>query len=132
MRSRLSNVILWFVIVASTVLAGIYVGNTILYLMPPNPLKAMVLPVVERIENPLFAQNWHLFAPTPISMNYVIEVRCRTAGLRDAVTRRVTVWQDITTPLLRQFHQNRLTPYGQLLRVQQSAVLHTLGWRPDE
>lgn len=132
MRDALADAALWFVIVASALLAGAYVGNTILYLMPPNPLKAIVLPVIERIEHPLFAQNWHLFAPVPVSTNYVIEVRCRSAGQREHGARRVTTWQDITTPLLRRFHQNRFAPYGHLLRVQQSALLHTLGWRPDE
>lgn len=108
--------------------ALVYIANTVLYLTPPNPLKAMLLPTIMRIEAPLFAQNWHLFAPRPIDRNYVIEVRCRYAGRATVLT----AWRDITTPFLVRHHETRISPMGNLLRVQQSALRYVMNQRPDD
>src|SRR4030067_657750 len=81
----------------------VYVGNTTLYLAPPNPVTAQLLPVIRAIQNPLFAQNWHLFAPDPVKSDFVLTVRCRTKD-------EVSAWQDITAPLLARHQSARTSP----------------------
>jgi len=102
-----------------------YVANTVLYLTPPNPLKMQLLPVISAIQHPLFAQNWHLFAPNPIRRDFVLTVRCRVGAA-------VGPWHDITAPLVAAHQRTRSSPWGRLLRVQQNAVRVWLGRFGDE
>src|SRR3989337_1611903 len=100
----------------------VYVGNTTLYLAPPNPVTAQLLPVIRAIQNPLFAQNWHLFAPDPVKSDFVLTVRCRTKD-------EVSAWQEITAPLLARHHKAPKSPLGRGLRgvsrVQLALLIHT-------
>ncbi len=106
-------------------LSTVYLVNTFLYLAPPNPLKVRWLPFVMMLEDPLFTQNWHLFAPNPIRSNFVLTVRCRAQ-------KAVTSWRDATSPLLARHHRARTSPMARLLRVQQNAIRMVLGWSGDE
>ena len=119
------SLLVWTVLVATGVLAAGYVLNTFLYLTPPNPVKARWLPLVTGLAHPLFAQNWHLFAPDPVRSNFVLSVRCRT-------TAAVSPWRDITQPMLERHHRDRTSPMSRLLRVQQNAIRLFLGSSQDE
>jgi hypothetical protein len=119
------SLLLWTVFGIMTLLAGAYVVTTFVYLTPPNPVKARWLPLINSLMHPLFAQNWHLFAPDPIRTNFVLSVRCRTrAG--------VSPWRDITQPMLERHHRERTSPMSRLLRVQQNAIRMFLGVSQDE
>lgn len=107
-------------------LAALYVANTFLYLTPPNPVKLALIPVIYALEQPYFAQNWHLFAPNPIKSNFVLAVRCRLSE------GALTPWHDPVTPLLAAHHRNRLSPMGKVLRVPQHAIFAFLGRNTDE
>ncbi len=121
----LRTLALWLVILLLGALSAGYLANTFLYLTPPNPVKARLLPVIYGIQHPLFTQNWHLFAPSPIRTNFVLTVRCR-------VGRAISSWHDVTTPLLTRHHLTRTSPMGRVLRVQQNAIHLMLGWSPDD
>jgi hypothetical protein len=104
---------------------GAYLANSFLYLTPPNPVKAQWLPLIVGLAHPLFAQNWHLFAPDPVRSNYVLSVRCRSrAG--------TTPWFDVTQSLLERHHRTRTSPMSRLLRVHQNAIRLALGLSFDE
>jgi hypothetical protein len=112
-------------IVGAALVFVVYVCNTVLYLAPPNPVKAMWLPVITALAHPFFVQNWHLFGPDPIRVNYVLAAQCRTReGVSD--------WHDVTQPMISRHHQNRLTPLGRLMRVHQNAIRVFLGLDYDE
>lgn len=106
-------------------LAVVYVTNTFLYLAPANPVKLRHARVIYGIEQPLFSQNWHLFAPNPIKTNFVLAIRCRTR-------RDVTPWRDPFTPLLVTHHRNRFTPMGKVVRIPLNAIFSFLGRTTDE
>ena len=112
-------------VVAIVAPAGYFV-LAFLYLAPPNPVKLAHLHTINALINPLFSQNWHLFAPNPIRRNYVLTTRCelRRAG--------VTKWHDLTQPMVVQLQRNRNSPAIRLLRLQQNAIRATLGARPEE
>lgn len=116
---------LWLAIILLGIPAAGYLANTFLYLTPPNPIKVRLLALINGIEHPLFAQNWHLFAPNPVRTNFVLTARCRFGHT-------LSDWQDVTTPLLARHHRSRTSPMGRLLRVQQNAIHLVLGWNPDD
>lgn len=115
----------WAAIVVATAFSAVYVANTFLYLSPPNPLTLQLRPVILRIENPFFAQNWHLFAPNPIRMNLVLAVRCRVGD-------RAGPWRDPFAPSLARHQMTRITPMGKAIRIPGAAVRLVLGWSSDE
>lgn len=119
------SLLVWIALVIMTLFAGAYVANTFLYLTPPNPVKAQWLPLIIGLAHPLFAQNWHLFAPDPIRTNFVLSARCRTAA-------GASSWRDITQPMLERHHRDRTSPISRLLRVQQNAIRLYLGFSQDE
>lgn len=125
MRPSRDALVGWTSIILCSVAFLIYVANTFLYLTPPNPVKAQLLPLIMTIEHPVFAQTWHLFAPNPLSINFVLAVRCR-------IGEAVTSWRDITQPLLARHHRNRNSPMGRVLRVQDNAIRTWLGWSGND
>lgn len=67
---------------------------TFVYLTPVNPVKLRFDSFIEGyIGSPLFQQNWHLFAPTPIARDASLLAMCRSGGENSD-------WIDLTTPLL--------------------------------
>lgn len=62
-----------------------------LYLLPGGPLRDFLYPVTSVYVNPLFRQNWHMFAPMPLTFSSRLIVKC--PGSSD--------WVDPTSDLLR-------------------------------
>ncbi|MDR7417632.1 MAG: DUF5819 family protein [Armatimonadota bacterium] len=119
------RIVAWGTLVLMLLGATVYVVNAFLYLTPPNPLKAAWLPLIVGLAHPLFAQNWHLFAPDPIRTNYVLLARCRTrAG--------ITPWVDVTQSMLGRHHRARTSPMSRLLRVHLNAMRLAIGVSHDE
>ena len=73
---------------------------TCLYLTPLNPVKLRLSGFVNSYMNTLFKQNWHLFAPNPISQSMSLLGRCRIQG-------KDTPWIDITDSILDSLRSNR-------------------------
>ena len=119
------SIVGWSALLVMAAFTVVYIANTFLYLTPPNPVTARLLPLVLAIQHPLFVQNWHLFAPDPIRSNFVLAVRCRTGD-------RITPWRDATQPMLARLHQDRNSPMSRLLRIQQNALRLAFGWTSDE
>ncbi|MBG6189590.1 hypothetical protein IWX64_000510 [Arthrobacter sp. CAN_A212] len=70
---------------------------TILHVTPVNPLKVEQERVVNAWVQPLFVQNWQLFAPDPIAHDQGLLVRARLIGGTGPAE---TDFVDITTPHL--------------------------------
>lgn len=114
--------------ISIAVMAGaflVYVGSTVLYLTPPNPLSLQSLPAIQALLHPFFSQNWHLFAPNPIRSNFVLTARCRING-------QASPWHDTFTPLQAQHHRNRFTAMGKITRIPFNAMFIFLGRSSDE
>jgi hypothetical protein len=115
----------WGTIIVLGLGAGVYLLNTVLYLTPLNPVKAQWYRLIVGLQHPLFEQNWHLFAPSPIRSNFVLTVRCRTST-------GISGWHDVTMPLLARLHRDRHSPASRLLRVQQNGIRNFLFGSPSE
>lgn len=75
---------------------------TAIYLTPLNPIKLKLDSLVNAWMLPLFRQNWHLFAPNPLSSNHSLIVKCR-------IGETTSDWLDITSGILNRYYENRLS-----------------------
>ena len=58
-----------------------HASMTVLYNSPINPIKVKLGFIIDNYMNPLFSQNWNLFAPNPVSTNMDIVTR---GGYKDS------------------------------------------------
>lgn len=90
----------------STGLAALVVAThmtmTFLHVAPVNPVKVEHETAISRWTEPLFDQNWKLFAPDPIAVDQGVLVRARLADGTE------TSYVDIVTPYLMDKHHNLL------------------------
>ncbi|SDY46103.1 DUF5819 family protein [Thermoactinomyces sp. DSM 45892] len=98
----------------------VHFALTALYVSPSNPLKVKYSQVVNGYMEPLFTQNWKLFAPDPVTSDNTFYVRVKikeTDGQE-----KITGWFDITSDLFKKNQENRFTPYNRLLRFPRSSI----------
>ncbi|MEI1423055.1 DUF5819 family protein [Bacillus cabrialesii] len=95
--------------------------------LPPNPLALAVKPVSDRYTNTLFQQNWHLFAPDPITTNTNIYMEVDTGKAQGK-----NEWIDISTPLKDQNHTKIVTPYNRIVRIIDGLSSDIFGTNQDD
>lgn len=102
---------------------------TFIYVMPVTPIKLKHQNFLNTTIGTFFPQNWSLFAPTPISRNESILVRCLSSmdSIMESETLPEEGWVDVTTPLWKGLQYNRFTAYGRLERTQGNAVRQFIG-----
>lgn len=62
-----------------TILVLIFIFHFVmigLYLLPGGPMKDLLHPITSKYVNPIFRQNWHMFAPTPLTFSSRLIVKC--------------------------------------------------------
>jgi len=105
----------------------VHFSLTALYNTSSNPLQAKYKTIVDSYIDPLFTQNWRLFAPTPATSNNYFYVK---AKLDDGNESRTTDWIDLSKFMYEKNQQNRFTPYNKLIRIPRGA--YTLMGEKDE
>lgn len=73
------------------VVTAVQLSGMFFYNAPANPVSTRYAQQLRDWMQPLFDQNWHLFAPNPYSENVEIEARASVAG-----TGRTTPWFDLS------------------------------------
>lgn len=107
---------------------------TFFYVMPWNPVKVHLQPLLDVTIGTYFTQNWGLFAPNPVSSDDVLLVRCFSREEAETVTTKGlpdSGWHDLSTPLWEKFHANRFSAYDRLGRAQSGAARQYLSGGPD-
>ena len=89
----------------------IHYSLIVLKVGPTNPLSLKAKPITGWYTSKLFEQNWHLFAPDPISINSYIYMQIDNGNLKE------NEWIDISTPLIEQNHSKIFTPYNRVVRI---------------
>jgi hypothetical protein len=93
---------------------------TAIDVFPDNPVKAGMLPVLSVTIESYARQNWNLFAPDPISTDFVLLAKClrgpADAGLADAGAADDSGWEDLSLPIWKAFQRNRVSAYDRLAR----------------
>lgn len=87
---------------------------TALYLLPNNPASGHYAAAVRSYMEPIFSQNWGLFAPEPATSSLQFWFRC------ESVDGQMTDWQDPTYQLFKDHHAFPFTFRGKLTYVYQS------------
>ncbi|MBK3497195.1 DNA-directed RNA polymerase subunit beta [Viridibacillus sp. YIM B01967] len=97
---------------------------TAIYVLPLNPVKAKGGILINSYMQPLFEQNWQLFAPDPLSNDFYIylQVENKDGSHSD--------WFDLSTTLYKENQKNRISPNNRMVRLGPSSFLQTL--RVDE
>jgi uncharacterized protein DUF5819 len=115
----------WFVV---------HFALTVLYVMPENPIRMGMAPVLNATIGTYFYQNWSFFAPNPISSDYALLARPLTEADENAQPAQglpVDGWYDVSTPLWARFQQNRFSAYDRLTRPLSSAIRAYLTGGPE-
>ncbi|HDR4465169.1 DUF5819 family protein [Bacillus hominis] len=91
---------------------------TLIYNTPSNPIKAKYNKQLSAYMDPIFTQNWRLFAPAPVTTNSKFFVKAKIKSDNDTTT---TGWIDIVDYMIKENQENRFTPYNRLLRIPRGA-----------
>lgn len=81
---------------------SLHVAIHVLYLAPINPTTKHYQSWIEKYMDPIFTQNWHLFAPEPAIASLKINYRCD----------QNEKWTDLITPLFEKHKQTLITATG--------------------
>ncbi|MEJ7440287.1 MULTISPECIES: DUF5819 family protein [Staphylococcus] len=85
---------------------------TILSVGNYNPITHKINREIEGYMNPIFEQNWHLFAPDPISNNTAIQVQYQEKN-----SNKKSEWLEVTQTMTEQMHKNYFSPYNRIGRI---------------
>lgn len=95
-----------------------FVATTI-YVSPHNGLRLSLLPIVAPWIEPVFHQQWTLFAPDPLKSTDYLLVQCLIAtGSEPDSPTTTTELVDVSAPLYHHHQGHRLGPTGYILRAQ--------------
>ncbi|WP_188432464.1 DUF5819 family protein [Kroppenstedtia guangzhouensis] len=121
---------LWWAVLLAVVLA-IHFFITFWYLTPNNPVKSKWWDRLYAYMDPLFTQNWQLFAPNPVSQHQDVWAKAR---VKDPATGqlRETDWKNITRPMIRDKQSQRISSEGRVLRQISVGARHFRGDDPKE
>ncbi len=112
-RREAVRLALWW-LTAGALATGLAAHFTLvlLHVLPPNPVSAAFRGVTRAWVVPRFAQDWRLFAPTPVVNDCTAYAR---ALYDDGDGEHVTEWLDFSTPVVRAVQRNRLSPRNAVL-----------------
>jgi hypothetical protein len=103
----------------------IHFAITFVYLSPANQLKSKNWEFIFSYMNPLFTQNWKLFAPNPSNQHANLDIRVQYVD-KDGATRQ-TEWKSITLPIIQKLQANRFSPNARISEFQ-SALISDFVW----
>lgn len=88
----------------------------ILHAGPVNPISVKLQKYINAYVSPFFYQNWHLFAPNPVTTNFhlFMQVRYKEPGVSESVE---SPWLDVITPFLEQNEKSLFSPYNRMVRL---------------
>ncbi|MCH5585162.1 DUF5819 family protein [Shimazuella sp. AN120528] len=98
----------------------IHFSFTFLYLSPANPFKSKHWDMIIGYMNPLFTQNWKLFAPNPASQQENLDIRVQYVDNQGAT--RETDWKSITLPVIKELQSNRFSTNARFSEFQSSLI----------
>jgi hypothetical protein len=121
-RRRLRLAMTWVIKAATLGVLILHFALTVLYVLPPNPVKVPLAGLLEVTIGFYARQNWSLFAPNPIAANQAMLAKCLTADESQAESdairhgRTTAGWADVSTPFWLAFQHNRFSAYDRVLR----------------
>lgn len=99
---------------------------TVGYVMPVNPIKVSLQPLLYATIGTYFQQNWSLFAPNPLAADYAFLARPLSQIEMEAIPMKglpTRGWYDLSAPLWAHFQKNRFSAYERLARPHGNALM---------
>jgi len=108
--------------VTATLALACHLLLTAVYVLPDNPVKAHLLPLLNATIDVYARQTWNLFAPNPISTDFIVLARCLNASVDSGEVEALLAtdesggWADLSQPLWQGFQSQRFAAYDRLAR----------------
>ncbi len=99
---------------------------TVAYVMPVNPIKISLQPLIYATVGTYFQQNWSFFAPNPLAADYALLARPLDQVEVEAIPKKglpTRGWYDLSAPLWAHFQKNRFSAYERLARPHGNALM---------
>ena len=99
-----------------------HLALTTIYVLPDNPIKAAAMPILDRTIDVYAKQTWQLFAPDPISNDFILLARCLDSHTDAAQVAAILGgadgggWSDLSKPLWAAYQAQRFAAYDRLAR----------------
>ncbi|MNP30074.1 hypothetical protein D3C76_1231320 [compost metagenome] len=85
---------------------------------PVNPISVKLKSFSDAYVGSWFQQNWHLFAPDPLTNNYKLYVRIKyTEEATEQSLFKTTGWYDATSPMIEENNKSLFSPFNKMLRI---------------
>lgn len=113
---RWKNISLNIITILLTILTPIHFFIIVLHAGPINPISAKFQPQINAYVTPFFFQNWHLFAPDPVTTNFnlYLKVKYKEAEHTEIIQ---SDWLDVVGPILKKNDETLLSPYNRMVRL---------------
>lgn len=90
---------------------------------PVNPISVKFKRFTDTYVGTWFQQNWHLFAPDPLTNNYKLYVRVKyTSAASDNSPVVTTEWYDATAPMIAENNRSLFSPFNRMLRISMGEI----------
>lgn len=122
---------LLFFKIFTTIWFIVHFSLTFLFNAPLNPIKVRLNPLLDLTIGSFFSQNWSLFAPNPVSQDFILLVQPRRDSLKDQSTANEHEWYNLSTPLWNRFQKKRFSAFDRLARSQSNSLRTALMGNPN-
>jgi hypothetical protein len=97
---------------------------TLLFVLPVNPIKIRLSPLLDVTIGSFFYQNWSLFAPNPAASDEALIAHCfdRPVDVVSQAPLPEDGWYDMSLPLWRRHQHHRFAAYDRLARPHTNAL----------
>lgn len=112
-KNRIPAPLWWAALLASFLAVHFFI--TFWYLTPNNPVKSKRWDTLYAYMDPLFTQNWQLFAPNPVSRHQDVWAKARVVDPKTGKIQE-TDWKNITGPMIREKQSQRISSEDRVLR----------------
>ncbi|UHA75818.1 NADH dehydrogenase subunit 6 [Paenibacillus sp. 481] len=96
-----------------------------------NPISVKAQPYILPYVNTFFQQNWHLFAPTPMTVNFKIYVRAEYKDTSDQQVKQ-SQWFDVSSSITAKNQETVFSPYNRITRIGTGYVHRLQGGGKDD
>lgn len=102
----------------------IHFSFIILSVVPFNPIVNKTDKIVSKYTNPIFTQNWALFAPDPIDRNTSLQIKAYYKNGNESK------WLDSSNTIITKMHKNYISPYNRIGRIPETITSEMLAEDP--
>lgn len=125
-KEKVQNYVLFITSVVISCFMIIHFSIILLHVIPKNPINLETRHKIDSYVQPFFSQNWHLFAPDPLSRDNEVHIRVRHE--KDGQI-EVSDWINATKPFIENNKKNIISPTNRMARITTGLIVQM---NPDD